>query len=187
LALVSTDLKATPAELVERYAARWAIEVCFSEAKHPVGVGQARNRRRLAIERTVPFGLVCHSLLLVWYALDGHAAGDVAARRARSPWYRHKRTPSTLDMLVAFRRAMLTDYHHAHSAAHRHKTHRRATDLGPYRRVNTQRCETQDPRIQDQLSPGQSNGGCHYRVCAVRRPEGPHSLAPRVRRVGRGL
>lgn len=116
LALVSTDLKATPAELVERYAARWAIEVCFLEAKHLVGVGQARNRRRRAIERTVPFGLVCHSLLLVWYALDGHTAGDVAARRARSPWYRHKRTPSTLDMLVAFRRAMLTEYHHAHSA-----------------------------------------------------------------------
>jgi hypothetical protein len=47
---------------------------------------------------------------------DGHAAGDVAARRTRSPWYRHKRTPSTLDMLVAFRRAMLTEYHHAHPA-----------------------------------------------------------------------
>jgi hypothetical protein len=80
--------------------------------------------------------------------LDGHAAGDAAARRARSPWYRHKRTPSRLDMLVAFRRAMLTEYHHAHPAQPtRHKTHRRTADLGPdlgpYRRVNTPRCETQ--------------------------------------------
>jgi hypothetical protein len=116
LALVSTDLKATPAELVERYAARWAIEVCFLEAKHLVGVGQARNRRRLAVERTVPFGLVTHSLLVVWYTLHGHAAGDVAARRALAPWYRHKRTPSTLDMLVAFRRAMLVEYHRSHPA-----------------------------------------------------------------------
>jgi len=32
LALVSTDLKATPVELVERYSARWAIEVTFLRA-----------------------------------------------------------------------------------------------------------------------------------------------------------
>jgi hypothetical protein len=114
LALVSTDLDATPAELVERYSARWAIEVTFLESKHLVGVGQARNRRRRAIQRTVPFGLVCYSLLVCWYALNGHAADDVAARRALAPWYRHKRTPSTLDMLVAFRRAMLAEYHRTH-------------------------------------------------------------------------
>jgi hypothetical protein len=116
LALVSTDLGVTPAGLVERYSARWAIEVTFLESKHLVGVGQARNRRRLAVQRTVPFGLCCHSLLVVWYTLNGHAASDVATRRARSPWYRHKHTPSTLDMLVAFRRAMLTEYHHTHPA-----------------------------------------------------------------------
>lgn len=116
LALVSTDLKATPAELVQRYAARWAIEVTFLESKHLVGVGQARNRRRLAVQRTVPFGLCCHSLLMVWYTLHGHPAGDIATRRALAPWYRHKHTPSTLDMLVAFRRTMLNEYQHTHPA-----------------------------------------------------------------------
>jgi hypothetical protein len=116
LALVSTDLKATPAELVERYAARWAIEVTFLESKHPVGVGQARNHRRLAVQRTVPFALCCHSPLMVWYTLHGHPAGDIATRRALAPWYRHKHTPSTLDMLVAFRRAMLNEYQHTHPA-----------------------------------------------------------------------
>jgi hypothetical protein len=75
-----------------------------------------RNRRRLAVQRTVPFGLCCHSLLMVWYALHGHPAGDVATRRALAPWYRHKHTPSTLDMLVAFRRTMLTEYQHTHPA-----------------------------------------------------------------------
>jgi hypothetical protein len=112
LALVSTDHTASPAELVCRYAARWAIEVSFLEAKQLVGVGQARNRHRLAIARTVPFGLCCYSLLIVWYTRNGHATADVAARRAAAPWYRHKRTPSTLDMLAAFRRAMLTEYQH---------------------------------------------------------------------------
>lgn len=63
------------------------------ESKHLVGVGQARNRRRRAIQCTVPLGLVCYSLLVCWYTLNGHAADDVTARRARSPWYRHKRTP----------------------------------------------------------------------------------------------
>jgi hypothetical protein len=101
---------------VERYSARWAIEVTFLESKHPVGVGQARNRRHRAVERTVPFGLVCHSLLVCWYTLNGHAAGDVATRRALAPWYRHKHTPSTLDMLAAFRRAMLAEYHRTHPA-----------------------------------------------------------------------
>jgi hypothetical protein len=68
------------------------------------------------VQRTVPFGLCCHSLLMVWYTLHGHPAGDVATRRALAPWYRHKHTPSTLDMLVAFRRAMLTEYQHTHPA-----------------------------------------------------------------------
>lgn len=71
------------------------------EAKQLVGVGQARNRHRLAIARTVPFGLCCYSLLIVWYTRNGDATADVTARRAADPWYRHKRTPFTLDMLAA--------------------------------------------------------------------------------------
>jgi hypothetical protein len=130
LALVSTDLTATPAELVDRYAARWAIEVSFLDAKHLVGVGQARNRPRLAVVPTVPFGLVCYSLLVVWYALNRHAVDDVAARRALMPWYRHKQTPSTLDMLMAFRRAMLAKIRALTHLTHRHETHRRAAHLG---------------------------------------------------------
>jgi hypothetical protein len=78
LALVSTDLAATPAELVHRYATRWQVEVCFREARQDAGVGQARIRVRLAVERTVPFGLVCHSLAIVWYAQHGHRPAEVA-------------------------------------------------------------------------------------------------------------
>jgi hypothetical protein len=50
-----------------------------------------RNRTRRAVERTVPFGLACLSLVIVWYALHGQPTLDVAARRTRAPWYR----PST--------------------------------------------------------------------------------------------
>jgi hypothetical protein len=41
LALVSTDLDSTPAELVERYADRWSVEVLFEESRQVAGVGQA--------------------------------------------------------------------------------------------------------------------------------------------------
>jgi hypothetical protein len=107
LALVSTDLKATPAELVERYAARWNVEVLFEEARQVAGVGQARNRVRKAVERTVPFGLLCMSLVVVWYALHGQPTRDVAARRALAPWYRHKHAVSFADMHAALRRAII--------------------------------------------------------------------------------
>ena len=107
LALVTTDLTATPEQIIARYAARWSIEVMFFDVKNILGVGQARNRVRKAVERTVAFGLLCHSLLIVWYALHGHPATDTARRRAVAPWYRSKAEPSTLDMLTSLRRPII--------------------------------------------------------------------------------
>lgn len=107
LALVSTDLAATAVQLVERYATRWPIEVCFRDARQDAGVGQARNRTRAAVERTVPFGLVCFSLAVVWYATCGHHPADLAARRALAPWYQTKTAPSVQDMLAKLRRVLI--------------------------------------------------------------------------------
>jgi hypothetical protein len=47
LALVSTDLDATPAELVERYSARWAIEVSQAHCPH-TGRGRCLCGARVA-------------------------------------------------------------------------------------------------------------------------------------------
>jgi hypothetical protein len=44
LALVTTDSDATVEQIVERYAARWSIEIAFADAKQITGVGEARNR-----------------------------------------------------------------------------------------------------------------------------------------------
>jgi DDE superfamily endonuclease len=90
LALVTTDLTTPAEQIIARYAARWSIEVVFLEAKHVLGVGQARNRVRKAVERTVPFGLLCYSLLILWYALHGHDQADAAQRQTAAPWYRTK-------------------------------------------------------------------------------------------------
>ena len=108
IALVTTDLTATAEQIIARYAARWSIETMFFDVKNILGVGQARNRVKKAVERTVVFGLFCHTLLILWYALHGHPTTDTAHRRAAAPWYRTKTEPSTLDMLTTLRRRLIT-------------------------------------------------------------------------------
>jgi DDE superfamily endonuclease len=107
LALVSTDLDATAAELVGRYADRWQVEVAFENSRQVMGVGQARNRTQAAVERTVPFGLLCLSLTVVWYAAHGQPAADVIAGRVLAPRYQAKHAPSVADMRTALRCVLL--------------------------------------------------------------------------------
>lgn len=106
VALAGTDTTATAAELVARYDSRWTIETCHQEAKAH-GVGQARNRVQRAVQRTVPFGFLCQTITIAWYALHGDPAADLQARRQTAPWYRHKHTISYTDMLAALRRDLI--------------------------------------------------------------------------------
>lgn len=108
VALVSTDLSATAAQVIERYASRWSIEVAIEDAKQTTGVGQARNRLRTAVERTVPFGLIWSTLVICWYASAGYHSDDVEGVRALSPWYRDKTQPSVADMHAKLRRVLIT-------------------------------------------------------------------------------
>jgi hypothetical protein len=107
LPLVTTDLISAPEDLVARYASRWSIEVAFFDARQTLGVGEARNRLRTAVERTVPFGLICQSLTIVWFATAGHTPDTAAERRARSPWYLTKTEPSFEDMTIKLRRVII--------------------------------------------------------------------------------
>jgi hypothetical protein len=107
LALVTTDLQATPGQVIERYAERWSVEVAICEAKQLVGVGQARNRVAAAVERTVPFGLACQTLAVCWYSTVGHHPDDLSHHQTRAPWYRTKTHPSTADMLAKLRRVLI--------------------------------------------------------------------------------
>jgi hypothetical protein len=107
LPLVTTDLESSAEDLVARYAARWGIEQAFADARQIMGVGEARNRTRRAVERTVPFGLICFSMVTVWYALHGHAPEDVTGHRIRARWYTTKTEPSYDDMAVKLRRVII--------------------------------------------------------------------------------
>jgi hypothetical protein len=107
LALITTDLTSTAEQIVTAYAARWSIEVVFSQMRQILGVGQARNRTVRAVERTVPFGLTVYTLIVLWYARHGHPAHDVAAHRAASPWYTRKAEVSFQDMTDTLRRVII--------------------------------------------------------------------------------
>ena len=85
LALVTTEKDPGIARVIERYAARWAIEVAIEDAKQLFGTGQARNRTAAAVERTIPFMLACQALAVCWYATAGHHPADAEARRLERP------------------------------------------------------------------------------------------------------
>jgi len=112
LALISTDLDATPAELIERYSERWPTEVAYEEGKELFGVGDARNRTEQAVQRTVPFQFLAMTLTICWYALSGHHPDDVKAHRSLHPWYLTKASPSFADMLAKLRRVIIATQFH---------------------------------------------------------------------------
>ena len=116
VALASTDITATSGQLTARYDSRWTIETAHQEAKAH-GVGQARNRVRKAVERTVPFGFLTQTITITWYALHGDPAADLQARRRAAPWYRQKTTVSYADMLAALRRELIRHEYHAQAPA----------------------------------------------------------------------
>jgi transposase len=108
LALVTTDLAASPAALVTRYAARWSIEQALADARNIPGAGEARNRTPRAVERTVPFALLTCTLIIIWYTRHGHHRAGPAARHHAQPWYHAKTEPAFEDMLTQLRRVLIT-------------------------------------------------------------------------------
>jgi hypothetical protein len=107
LALITTDLTITPADLVTRYAARWAIEVTFFDTRQTLGVGQARNRTEQAVTRTWAFGMYIYTIVVLWYAVHGHRSVVVTDRQVHAPWYLSKTEPSFADMLTTLRRTLI--------------------------------------------------------------------------------
>jgi hypothetical protein len=107
LVLITTDTTCDPATLIARYAARWAIEVTIADAKQLFGTGQTHTRTAAAVQRAVPFALICQTVTVLWYTTAGYHPDDITDRRAQAPWYASKSQPSTLDMIIKLRRVLL--------------------------------------------------------------------------------
>ncbi|SHN34821.1 hypothetical protein SAMN05216268_1495 [Streptomyces yunnanensis] len=76
----------TPAAvLITRYAWWRPIETTFAKARALLGLGQARNRAENAVRRTVPFGLYCYSITVVWRSLHGHHPNNTTDHREQAP------------------------------------------------------------------------------------------------------
>ena len=106
-AFFTLDTDASAEQVVERYSVRWSIEPSNATSKQQMGVGQARNRLPRAVERTVPFGMLVQSLVVVWYAVSGYHPDDITALREAEPWYGGKSEPSFEDMIVKLRKALI--------------------------------------------------------------------------------
>jgi hypothetical protein len=97
-----TDATLDPATIIERFAARWSLEVTFHDTKGKLGFEHPQNRTEHAVERTAPMALWAYSLTVLWYVRTGH--NTAAAKLPTLPWY-HKNAPTFTDMLATLRRA----------------------------------------------------------------------------------
>lgn len=100
----STDPTRDVKTILETYACRWAIEVCFRDLKQLLGFADSSARSRAAVLRVAPFVGLLYSVLVVWFA-DGAWKSALATPPLR-PWYRHKRDHSFSDILRAARRML---------------------------------------------------------------------------------
>ena len=101
----STDATVDVPRVLETYAGRWAIEVCFRDLKQLLGFGDSSARKRAAVERTAPFVGLVYATLVLWFAAGIHRTG-IAAPPLR-PWYRHKQGLCFADVLRAAQRALM--------------------------------------------------------------------------------
>lgn len=99
-----TDATALVPVILETYAGRWAIEVCFRDLKQLLGFGDSSARKRAAVERTAPFVGLLYTALVLWFAEGVHRT-SIATPPLR-PWYRHKRGLCFADVLRAAQRAL---------------------------------------------------------------------------------
>lgn len=99
-AFYSTCWQATAEQVIRWYAMRWSVEVTNHDSKQHLGFEQPQGWSRRAVERTAPLAMLLYSLIVLWFARDGHRAW----RPLACPWYSSKVEPSFADMLATLRR-----------------------------------------------------------------------------------
>jgi len=96
----STRHEASAEEVIGWYAMRWSIEVSFHDSKQHLGFEELQGWTRNAVERTAPVAMLLYSLIVLWFAGEGHRQW----RRLDRPWYPQKTEASFADMLCTLRR-----------------------------------------------------------------------------------
>lgn len=99
-----TDATCSVRQILEGYAGRWAIEVCFRDLKQELGFAESSARTRAAVERVAPFVGLLYTLLVGWFTEHAHMHA-LAAPPVR-PWYRHKQGATFADVLRTAQRVL---------------------------------------------------------------------------------
>jgi len=99
-AFYSTRHDATAEQVIAWYAMRWSVEVTFHDSKQHLGFQEPQGWSRRAVERTAPLAMLLYSLVVLWFAREGHRRW----RPLDCPWYVSKTDPSFADMLATLRR-----------------------------------------------------------------------------------
>lgn len=99
-AFYSTCNQATAEQVIAWYASRWSLEVAFHDSKQHLGFEEPQSWSRKAVERTAPLAMLLYSLIVLWFAREGHTA----YQPLDCPWYTAKAEPSFADMLATLRR-----------------------------------------------------------------------------------
>jgi hypothetical protein len=96
----STCWSATAEQVIGWYATRCSIEVMNHDSKQHLGFEEPQGWTRRAVERTAPLAMLLYSLIVLWFAREGHRSW----RSLACPWYQSKTEPSFADMLGTLRR-----------------------------------------------------------------------------------
>ena len=102
----STCTDATVEQVIGQYASRWSIEVAYRDVKQCLGFEQPQGWCRKTVERTAPMAMLIYSLVIIWFAREGHRHW----RPERHAWYPSKRDPSFADMLAELKRRSIRGY-----------------------------------------------------------------------------
>lgn len=96
----STCSEATAEQVIVWYAMRWSLEVTNHDSKQHLGFNEPQGWTRRSVERTAPLAMLLYSLVVLWFAREGHRSW----RPLVCPWYTSKTAPSFADMLGTLRR-----------------------------------------------------------------------------------
>jgi DDE superfamily endonuclease len=98
-----TDLTASAKEVVERYGARWSIEITNRETKQLLGADEPQCRHEKSVIRAPMFAYWSYSFVALWFVRQFSSASKLVAQPA--PWYLQKKDFTFSDMLAAARRS----------------------------------------------------------------------------------
>jgi hypothetical protein len=104
-AFYSTCSQANAEQVLCWYAMRWSLEVAFHDSKQSLGFEEPQGWTRRAVERTAPMAMLLYSLVVLWFAEEGHRR----YRAFKRPWYTTKAHASFADMLATLRRETIRE------------------------------------------------------------------------------